>query len=142
LNETFWASEAFSGAWLNDTPIKTSKISEPSSALLATGLPYKHEGMLNAHLNIVHALLSQTHGIRRLGSAATDLAYVACGRLEGFYEYNLAPWDVAAGAYILQKAGGVATDFDGRNNFLFGKQLCSSNGLIQTWLLAEIRKQL
>jgi myo-inositol-1(or 4)-monophosphatase len=68
-----------------------------------------------------------THGLRRMGSAAVDLAYTACGRFEGFFEYNLKPWDVAAGALIVKEAGGLVTDFNGGSGFLFGRQIVAGN---------------
>jgi myo-inositol-1(or 4)-monophosphatase len=73
-------------------------------------------------------LLKKSHGVRRLGSAAIDLAYVACGRFEAFYEYGLSPWDVAAGAFIVQQAGGKVSDYSGRNDYIFGKELLAGNG--------------
>lgn len=76
----------------------------------------------------------------RLGSAALDLAWVACGRFDGFYEYGLNPWDVAAGAFIVERAGGDNTDFSGGKNFIFGKQILSSNGLLHNDLLREIQQ--
>ncbi len=81
-----------------------------------------------------------TLGIRRLGSAATDLAYVACGRFESFYEYGLSPWDVAAGAFIVQQAGGQVSDFNQQSNFIFGKEILASNTLIHQKMLIEIQR--
>ena len=72
---------------------------------------------------MLDSFMQRTHGLRRLGSAAVDLAYVACGRFEGFFEYNLNPWDVAAGAFIVQRAGGIVTDFKGEDNFIFGGEI-------------------
>jgi myo-inositol-1(or 4)-monophosphatase len=94
--------------------------------LLATGFPYYHFDKRDAYLEIIKLFLEKTHGIRRLGSAAIDLAYVACGRMEGFFEYNLNAWDVAAGALLVQQAGGKVTDFNGGGNFLFGGELCAA----------------
>ena len=74
--------------------------------------------------------MKHTRGLRRLGSAAIDLAYVACGKFEGFFEYGLHPWDVAAGAYIVKKAGGMVSDFEGKDNWLFGKTIIASNSKI------------
>ena len=73
--------------------------------------------------------MEKTHGIRRIGSAAVDLAYVACGRFQGFFEYNLNSWDVAAGAFIVQQAGGVVTDFKGGEDFIFGREIIAANGI-------------
>ncbi len=83
--------------------------------------------------------MQHTHGIRRLGSAAADLAYVACGRFEGFYEYCLKPWDVAAGAFIVQQAGGKVSDFKGGNNYLFGQEIVSGNALMFDEFLEAVK---
>jgi len=112
-----------------------------SESLLATGFPYYHFEKQNVYLDIIKDFLEKSHGIRRLGSAAIDLAYVACGRLEGFFEYNLNAWDVAAGAFIVQQAGGKVTDFKGGNNFLFGGELCAANGLMHEEMLQMIKSK-
>ncbi len=84
--------------------------------------------------------MEKTHGVRRLGSAAIDLAYVACGRFDGFYEYGLNPWDVAAGALIIEQAGGKVSDFSGKNDYLFGKEIIGSNPYIFDEFLKIVRK--
>ena len=81
-----------------------------------------------------------SHGVRRLGSAATDLVYVACGRFEAFYEYGLSPWDVAAGAFIVQQAGGKVSDFKGEKNYIFGKEITASNNLVFDEFLTSIKQ--
>ncbi|MFM9838291.1 MAG: inositol monophosphatase family protein [Cyclobacteriaceae bacterium] len=116
-------------AYCNDKVISISPIKTLQESLLATGFPYYHTEKKENYLEIIRIFLEQTHGIRRLGSAAIDLAYVACGRMEGFFEYNLKPWDVAGGAFILQQAGGKVTDFSGGDNFLFGGELCAAGGV-------------
>jgi myo-inositol-1(or 4)-monophosphatase len=85
--------------------------------------------------------MKNTHGIRRPGSAAVDLAYVACGRFEVFYEYGLNPWDIAAGAFLVKEAGGVVTDFSGGDNFLFGKEIVATAPGVNAEFLAEIKKR-
>jgi len=127
-------------AFLNGKEMRVSAIQNLSEALLATGFPYYHLDKMDAYLNIIKTFLHQTHGIRRLGSAAIDLAYVACGRLEGFFEYNLNPWDVAAGGFLVQQAGGIVTDFSGGTNHLFGGQLCAGCD-VHGHMLAIIREQ-
>jgi myo-inositol-1(or 4)-monophosphatase len=127
-SECFHAYDG-SPAYCNDREIKVSGVKSLDAALLATGFPYYHLGRTDEYLEIIKIFLRQTHGIRRLGSAATDLAYVACGRLDGFFEYNLNAWDVAAGAFIVQQAGGIVTDFKGGNNFLHGGELCAGNAV-------------
>ncbi len=124
-NECFHAIEGGS-AYCNDKIIKVSGIQTLQESLLATGFPYYHLDKKDIYLEIIKEFIDKTHGIRRLGSAAIDLAYVACGRLEGYFEYNLNAWDVAAGTFIVQQAGGKVSDFSGGNNFLFGGELCAS----------------
>ncbi|MCI0751145.1 MAG: inositol monophosphatase [Flammeovirgaceae bacterium] len=121
-------------AFCNSREIKVSAVTQLNESLLATGFPYTHFTQKDAYMSIIKDFLDKSHGIRRLGSAAVDLAYVACGRLEGFFEYNLNPWDVAAGAFIVQQAGGVVTDFKGGNDFLFGGELCAGCGVHQDML--------
>lgn len=130
-----------SPAYCDDRIIKVSAISSLSESLLATGFPYYHFDRRDVYLDIIKEFLNETHGIRRLGSAAIDLAYLACGRLEGFFEYNLHPWDVAAGAIIVQQAGGKVTDFKGGDDFLFGNQLCAANSLVHAEMLEVIRSR-
>lgn len=137
-NECFHAYRG-SPAFCNEKEIHVSAVKSLDAALLATGFPYYHLGRTDEYLEIIKLFLRETHGIRRLGSAATDLAYVACGRLEGFFEYNLNPWDVAAGAFLVQQAGGTVTDFKGGNNFLHGGELVAGNA-VQGEMLAIIQK--
>lgn len=128
-------------AYCNNREIQVSGIQSLKEGLLATGFPYYHLDKSDVYLDIIKDFLAKTHGIRRLGSAAIDLALVSCGRLEGFFEYNLNPWDVAAGAFIVQQAGGKVTDFKGGNNFLFGGELCASNTSIHNEMLEVIKPQ-
>jgi len=109
----------------NGKEIKISTIKTLEESLLATGFPYYHTEKKEVYLDIIKDFLENTHGIRRLGSAALDLAYVACGRLEGFFEYNLKAWDVAGGAFLVQQAGGTVSDFKGGSNYIFGGELCA-----------------
>jgi myo-inositol-1(or 4)-monophosphatase len=129
-DECFAAAKG-QGATLNGQPISVSNEKELGNSLLATGFPYDDKGRLREFLNILADINESTRGIRRLGSAALDLAYVACGRLEGFYEYGLQPWDCAAGALIVCEAGGAVSDFKGGNDYVFGRTLICSNSHIQ-----------
>jgi myo-inositol-1(or 4)-monophosphatase len=126
-------------AYCNNREIGVSKIEFLNESLLATGFPYNHMSKSDVYLDVIKDFLAKSHGIRRLGSAAIDLAYVACGRIEGFFEYNLNPWDVAAGTFIVQQAGGRVTDFKGGKNFLFGGELCTSNTFIHNEMLGIIQ---
>lgn len=126
------------GAKLNGKSIQVSKISEPRQSLLATGFPYKGLDMLDDYLKLFKYFLYETHGVRRPGSAAYDLCCLAAGRVEAFYEYGLSPWDVAAGALIVQEAGGMVTDWDGANEWLFGRRIIASNRCLHTYVQKTI----
>ncbi len=125
-DECFYASEG-TAAYLNGEEIHVSDTPRVKDALIATGFPYSDFGRMEAFMETMDYFFHNSHGVRRLGSAAADLAYVACGRYDAFYEYNLKPWDVAAGAYIVQKAGGKLADFKGGGDYLFGKEVIASN---------------
>lgn len=127
------------GAYLNGAPIHVSKVPSLEESLLSTGFPYYNFAKMDQYLAILNSLMKCSHGLRRVGSAATDLAYVACGRYEGFFEHNLNPWDVAAGALIVKEAGGVVTDFKGGTDFLFGRELVAG-GASQAELLKVIQE--
>jgi myo-inositol-1(or 4)-monophosphatase len=128
-------------AYCNGKAIHVSSIPTLQESLLATGFPYYHFDKRDNYLEIIKDFLENTHGIRRLGSAAVDLAYVACGRIEGYFEYNLNAWDVAAGVLIVKQAGGTVTDFKGGNNCLFGGELCAANRLIHGEMLELVKKR-
>lgn len=126
------------GAYLNGERIQVSGAADLRSALLATGFPYANSGLLDDYLTVMKAFLEMGHGMRRFGAAAIDLAWVAAGRLDGYYEMGLQPWDVAAGGLIVKEAGGTVTDFKGTANFVFGRQLVASNGAIHEDMLHVI----
>ncbi len=123
---------AFNGgkAYLNGKEIRVSSTEKVANSLIATGFPYNDFGILERFMKTMEYFFHHSHGVRRLGSAAADLAYVACGRYDAFYEYNLKPWDVAGGAYVLQQAGGKLSDFSKGDDYLFGRQLVATNNLI------------
>ncbi len=130
-------------AYCNDREIRTSSVAILDDSLFATGFPYYDFPKMDAYLSIIRTFLRHSHGVRRLGSAATDLAYVAAGRFEGFFEYNLNPWDVAAGAFLVQQAGGKVTDFKGGHNYLYGREICAAgsvHGAMQSLIAAEWAK--
>lgn len=124
-HECFYAWDG-GGAWLNGSRIHCSSVKGISESLVATGFPYSDFEKMDQYLSILKELMKSTHGLRRMGSAAVDLAYMACGRFDAFFEYNLKPWDVAAGALIVQEAGGIVTDFKGKDNYVFGKEIIAS----------------
>ena len=141
LDECFYAWKN-SPAYLNGKEIHVSNCAKVKDALIATGFPYHDYHLMRPYIECLEYLLRNTHGVRRLGSAAVDLVYVACGRFEAFYEYGLSPWDVAGGAFILQQAGGQACDFSGGDNFIFGKELVATNSLIFKEFLEIVKKYL
>lgn len=123
------------GAWLNDQPIRVSQTTDLHQSLLATGFPYYDFQRQDAYLDVLKRLMQNTRGIRRLGSAALDLAYVACGRFDAFFEYSLQSWDIAAGAFIVLEAGGRVTDFKGGDDWFSGADiLACTPGLYQKML--------
>ena len=138
-NECFTAWKG-GGAFLNGQPIRISTIPSLEQSLFATGFPYDDFGREEAYIALFRDMMRSTRGLRRLGSAALDMAWTACGRVEGFYEYGLNPWDVAAGCIIVQEAGGTVTDFSGGDNYIFGEDLVCTNGLVQAELLAKIAR--
>lgn len=139
FDECFYAWKG-SKAYLNGTEITVSKAAKLSDALLATGFPYYDYSRMREYMDSFEYFMKNTHGLRRLGSAATDLAYVACGRFEGFYEYCLQPWDVAAGAFIVRQAGGKVSDFKGGNDYLFGREIVAGNDHLFDEFLTAIKK--
>jgi len=138
--EECFSAERGKGAWLNGHSIKVSDQKELKLSLLATGFPYDNRGRQADYLKILEKVNQSTRGIRRLGAAAVDMAYVACGRFDGFYEYGLNPWDVAAGALIVEEAGGKISDFYGKEDFLFGGTLVCDNGLLHEEILEFVEK--
>ena len=138
-DELFYAWEGES-AFLNKKPIHVSNRKSLDKCLLATGFPYYDYSKMDDYMRAFTYFMKHTRGIRRLGSAAVDLAYVACGRFDGFFEYSLHAWDVAAGIVIVQQAGGTITDFSGGDDYLFGEEMIASNGLIGDELLRILNR--
>jgi len=125
-DELFYAWKG-SPAYLNGKEIQVSKHSKSEETLIATGFPYYDFDRIDNYIDALKYLMKNTLGLRRFGSAAVDLSYVACGRFDAFFEHALHAWDVAAGVFILQQAGGLTTDFNGGNNWLFGGELISAS---------------
>ena len=128
-NECFKAVRG-QGATLNDEPIKTSTTDELDKSLLATGFPYDQRDFADFYLTYFKAFMTRCQGIRRGGSAALDLCYLACGRLDGFWELKLKPWDIAAGSLIVKEAGGMLSDFVGNPFTIWGQETLASNRFI------------
>jgi myo-inositol-1(or 4)-monophosphatase len=129
------------GAWCGDRRLSVSTITEPALALIGTGFPFKApaNARMQEYLAQFQRVLEQTSGIRRAGSAAIDLAHVAEGRLDGFWEIGLSAWDVAAGVLLVREAGGVVTDFDGRASRIAHGDYIAGSAAIHAWLLGQVR---
>lgn len=129
LRDEMFTAEKGRGAWLNGRQIKVSKIAKLAESLTATGFPSqkRHE---NPNIHFYQQITLRSHGVRRAGSAGLDLAYVACGRLDGFWEFKLNPWDTSAGVLLVQEAGGTITHFDGGTFTLDSREVLATNGLI------------
>jgi myo-inositol-1(or 4)-monophosphatase len=139
LDECFYAWKD-APAYLNGKEIKVSNVQAVSQSLIATGFPYYDFGKQDAYIDLFAELMKSCHGLRRLGSAAVDLAYTACGRFEAFYEYNLNPWDIAAGVVIVKQAGGQVVNFKGGDEVLNTRELLATNGKITGEMLETIQK--
>ena len=127
IRQEMFTAELGSGAWLNNRRIRVSAVSRLESSLLCTGFPTRRRH-LNTNVHFYHQLAMATHGVRRTGSAAIDLAWVACGRLDGFWEFGLNPWDMAAGRLLVAEAGGRVTDMRGAPHTFQSPHLLADNG--------------
>jgi myo-inositol-1(or 4)-monophosphatase len=139
-NELFYAWEG-SRAYLNGKEISVKDNADLSRSLLATGFPYYDFVGMEGYLNALQYFMRNTQGMRRMGSAAVDLAYVACGRFDGYFEYGLSPWDVAGGVFIVQQAGGKVSDFKGGNDCIFGRSIVASSDALYPDFFEIIRKE-
>ena len=128
-DETFWAVKG-SGCYLNNTRLRVSARSSLDTAILATGIPFIGRPGKEEILAALVPVMDQTAGLRRFGVASLDLAYVAAGRFDGFWEIGLSPWDVAAGILLVREAGGLVSEINGRNDPLNGGSILASNGLL------------
>jgi myo-inositol-1(or 4)-monophosphatase len=128
-DECFYATQN-SGAFLNGEPIHVSARKTLSESLIATGFPIYNFSRMENYLAALSYFMQHTHGLRRFGSAATDLCYLACGRVDAYFEYNLQSWDVAAGGLIVKEAGGTICDFSGKDNWIFGREVSGTNTFI------------
>lgn len=137
-NEMFTA-EKRKGAFLNGQPIKTSAISDAKNSLIATGFPFRNKHMIDPYLELFKKLFHKVSDIRRAGSAALDLANLACGRYDGFFEIGLSPWDMAAGSIIIKEAGGVVSDFSGSRDYLSTGNIVAGNPALHVEILGEVK---
>ncbi|MGH7822798.1 MAG: inositol monophosphatase family protein, partial [Candidatus Binatia bacterium] len=137
-DETFTAHRG-GGAFCDGARIGVSSTPDLGTALLATGFPYDRRRFADFYVAHLKAFMMRTHGVRRAGAAALDLCWVAAGRVDGFWEWKLRPWDVAAGALIVEEAGGRTSDFAGAKLDLFGEQCLASNGALHDEMIEVLR---
>lgn len=139
--DEYFTALAGKGAFLNGDPISVSRLQDPKEALVGTGFPYNDFSLMDNYIQFFRMLMSSVQGVRRPGAASYDLCCVASGRFDGFYEYSLNPWDVGAAALIVKEAGGRVSDWEGGDNWLFGRRMVAGNIVVHDYLLKEIQKQ-
>ena len=139
--EVFYSWEGIA-AYCNNSKIQVSSVKNMDNALISTGFPINDFSRLNNHLKVVKKVVENSHGLRRHGSAATDLAFVAAGRIDGFFEYGLSIWDLAAGAYLVNKSGGRVSDYNGGGDYFFGREICAGTKKVHTQLLDILKSDM
>jgi myo-inositol-1(or 4)-monophosphatase len=137
-NGELFTATAGGGARLNGQPIGVSSITDPTRAVIGTGFPFKGDEHVDEYLRMLPRIMRETSGIRRPGAASLDLASVACGRFEGFWEITLAPWDIAAGVLLIREAGGVVTTLSGDPAPVAHTGLVVGNREIHAWLMEAV----
>lgn len=142
VSQDLYTASRGSGAQLNNRRIRVSRRNELQGTLIGTGFPFRQPELLQPYLDTFQAVAPRVADIRRAGSAALDLAYVAAGRLDGFWEFGLSPWDMAAGALLIQEAGGVVSDFSGNQNFLQSGNIVGGNLKLHAAILNTIQPHL
>jgi len=142
LRDELFHAEKGQGSYLNDKRIYVSKKEELANCLITTGFPYRTDDYYRDYVKIFAEFMVKTAGIRRPGAAVLDLAYTAAGRFDGFWEMLLKPWDIAAGAILIEEAGGVITDINGENTYLLTGSVASGNKLIHEQIIREIKNAL
>jgi myo-inositol-1(or 4)-monophosphatase len=140
MRDELFVARRGGGATLNDAPLAVSRTAELAASLLASGFPYDRREHADFYLSFFKAFMLRTQGIRRAGSAALDLCWVAAGRVDGFWEWKLKPWDTAAGALVVEEAGGRVSDFQGERHDAFGVETLASNGMIHREMVAVLRE--
>ena len=140
LRQEIFSASRGAGAQLNERRIRVSKAKGLEGSLLGTGFPFRQMDHLNNYIEILKNIIPQAAGVRRPGSAALDLAYVAAGRLDGFWEFGLRPWDLAAGALLVQEAGGILSDFEGGNDYMKSGNIVAGNPKVMKAILQTIHR--
>jgi myo-inositol-1(or 4)-monophosphatase len=142
MRQDLFTAKRGGGATLNNRRIRVTKLNSLAGALLGTGIPFKDQTHIDAYLGMLKALVRDTAGIRRAGSAALDLAYVAAGRLDGFWELGLQKWDIAAGVLLIKEAGGIVTDLDGGEGYMDSGNVLTASPRLHQCMLEAIRPHL
>lgn len=142
LRDELFVARRGKGAYLNGMPIRVRTHATVQDSLMATGFPHRAKGFLKPYIQALERILTEANDLRRAGSAALDLAYVACGRLDGFWEPGLKCWDVAAGGLLVEEAGGIVTDFWGEPQYLFNGHVIAGAPLIHRFLMEQIGYEL
>jgi myo-inositol-1(or 4)-monophosphatase len=142
VREELFSAVKGEGAYLNDEPIHVRESATLEDSLIATGFPYRTRPIIESYLKSLRHIFEAVSGIRRAGAAALDLAYVAAGRVDGFWEPGLAPWDVAAGALLVQEAGGIVSDFWGEANHIQNGHIVAGTPVVQPFLLEQVQAHL
>jgi myo-inositol-1(or 4)-monophosphatase len=142
LREELFTATRGAGAALNDKRLRVTGQRDLQGALLATGFPFKRKDLTANYLAIFNELFTDVADMRRNGAAALDLAYVACGRIDGFWEFGLQPWDIAAGALMVREAGGLVAEFNGGHKFMQSGNVVAGNPKVVQHLLAKARPHL
>ncbi len=137
--DELFCAELGKGAFLNNNPISVSNRSKLRHCLIATGFPFKNRQYLEHYWQVLAEIFMEVSGIRRTGSAALDLAHIACGRFDGFWELKLSPWDIAAGSILIEEAGGKISDFEGKSSHIWSGDVIASNNLIHDFLLSKVQ---
>ncbi|MBI5410039.1 MAG: inositol monophosphatase [Nitrospirae bacterium] len=139
LRDDLFTAEKGSGAFLNGRPIKVSSVSDMADSLIATGFPFRKRDLIDPYLKLFKNVFNRVSDIRRAGSAALDLAYVASGKCDGFFELSLGPWDMAAGSLIVKEAGGIVTDFSGGSDYLSSGNIVVAAPAVHGEILKEVK---
>jgi myo-inositol-1(or 4)-monophosphatase len=142
LRDELFTAEKGKGAYLNNHPIKASAVIELKESLLTTGFPFRRKDLIDPYLKLFKSLFNKISDMRRGGSAALDLAYLASGRCDGFFEIGLSPWDIAAGSILIKEAGGIISDFGGGEDYLITGNIVAGNPYLHARILTEVKAML
>ena len=140
LRDEIFSGEKGKGAFLNGRPVRVSSVSDLSTSLVATGFPFRRKDLIDPYLTLFRNIFYRVSDIRRAGSAALDLASLASGRCDCFFEIGLSPWDIAAGSLLITEAGGIITDFSGGTDFLLTGNIVAGTLALHTQILQEVKK--